>query len=364
MITENGIAIQNIYYMLSYAYTILQSDGYDNLKNEHFENTLELLSEILTKGISYEIKRGLGKEYNYVEENLSTLKGKIDISKSIKNQTFLHKKMICSYDEFSINTKFNQILKATITMLIKQNNLSLEKRKKLKKLIIYFSEVETVNVKSLDWKLRYNRNNKNYEMLVNVCKLIIDALIQSDEKGGLKLEKFLNEQELYNLYEKFVLEYYKKHLPKTIYYVGSKKIEWAEDNKDIEFLPNMQTDIYITNKNTNKRLIIDTKFYKSIMQSYYGAEKFHSNNLYQIFTYVKNESSNIGIDSDISGMLLYAKTNYEEPPKKKYNLNKNTIHIETLDLGQEFEYISNTLNSFINEWENNIILKETYKIDA
>lgn len=89
MITDNGINIQNIYYMLAYAFSVLKQDGYEKLASEEFDHTADLLSAILSKGISIQVKRGLGKEYIPVTEPLSTLRGKIDIAQSIKGQTIV-----------------------------------------------------------------------------------------------------------------------------------------------------------------------------------------------------------------------------------------------------------------------------------
>ena len=57
------IPIQNIYYMLSYAFQILNEQGYKNIATEQFNNTAELMAAILEKGIAIQLKRGLGKEY-------------------------------------------------------------------------------------------------------------------------------------------------------------------------------------------------------------------------------------------------------------------------------------------------------------
>lgn len=43
------IPIQNIYYMLSYAFQILTEQGYKNIATEKFENTAELMAAILAK---------------------------------------------------------------------------------------------------------------------------------------------------------------------------------------------------------------------------------------------------------------------------------------------------------------------------
>lgn len=87
------IPIQNIYYMLSYAFQILNEQGYKNIATEQFNNTAELMAAILEKGIVIQLKRGLGKEYISQTEALSSLRGKIDIAESIKTQSMLRKQL-------------------------------------------------------------------------------------------------------------------------------------------------------------------------------------------------------------------------------------------------------------------------------
>lgn len=94
------IPIQNIYYMLSYAFRVLNEQGYKDIATEEFDNTAELMAAILAKGISTQIKRGLGKEYISRIEAMSSLRGKLDISESIKTQTMLKRQIICIYDDF------------------------------------------------------------------------------------------------------------------------------------------------------------------------------------------------------------------------------------------------------------------------
>lgn len=69
------IPVQNIYYMLSYAFQALQAQNYKDLATEKFHNTAELCAAILDKGISVQLKRGLGRDYLSKSESLSTLQG-------------------------------------------------------------------------------------------------------------------------------------------------------------------------------------------------------------------------------------------------------------------------------------------------
>lgn len=64
------IPVQNIYYMLSYAFQALQAQNYKDLATEKFHNTAELCAAILDKGISVQLKRGLGKEIMCQNQNL------------------------------------------------------------------------------------------------------------------------------------------------------------------------------------------------------------------------------------------------------------------------------------------------------
>lgn len=331
------IRIKNIYYMLSYAFQILNEQGYKQVATEEFENVAELCSAILIKGISSQIKRGLGKEYVLHTKSLSTICGKIDISASIKEQSMLRKKIVCNFDEFSINAYMNRIIRTTMDVLIK-SDISKGRKKQLRKLLIYFLEVEPLNCESINWKLQFNRNNQTYQMLISICYLILKGLLQTNTDGSTKLMDFLDEQRMYRLYEKFILEYYKKEHKELE--VSASQIPWNTDDGYIEMLPVMQSDIIL--KKGKQTLIIDAKYYSHTTQKHYDVNTLHSGNLYQILTYVKNlDTHNTG---DVSGMLLYAKTDEIVLPNHTYSMSGNVISVKTLDLDCEFLDIKKQLD--------------------
>ena len=108
------IPVQNIYYMLAYAFQVLNENGYKDIATEQFDNVGELCATILAKGVSIQLKRGLGKEYIPQTEALSSLRGKIDIAESVKTQSMLRKQLVCAYDEFTVNSYMNRIIKSTM----------------------------------------------------------------------------------------------------------------------------------------------------------------------------------------------------------------------------------------------------------
>ena len=326
------IRIQNIYYMLSYAFQVLNEQGYKQIATEEFENVAELCSAILIKGVTSQIKRGLGKEYVEQTDSLASLRGKINISASVKGQTLLNKRMICSYDEFSVNSYMNRILRTTMETLIK-SNISKNRKKQIRKLLIYFAEVEPLERERINWKLQYNKNNQTYQMLISVCYLILKGLLQTTTDGNTKLMDFLDEQRMCRLYEKFILEYYRKEHKEIK--ASASQIPWDLDDGYSEMLPIMQSDIIL--KSVDKTLVIDAKYYAHTTQSQYSTNTLHSGNLYQIFTYVKNLDTNKS--GNVAGMLLYAKTDEIVLPNNDYKMGGNQISVKTLNLDCEFAEI-------------------------
>lgn len=338
------IKVKNIYYMLAYAFQILNEAGYEKAAAEDFDNINDLMASILSIGITSQVKRGLNRDYEVQTESLSCLRGKIDISASVKQQTMVMRKMVCNFDIFSENTLMNQILKTTSMLLIRSGDVHNARRRELKKLMLYFNNVDLINPLAINWtSLKYHRNNSTYKMLINICYLVIKGLLLTTETGTLKLGKYIDDQYMHRLYEKFVLEYYRKHYPRLK--ANPSFIDWNVDNGESDFLPQMKSDITLTYG--GKTMIIDTKYYGRTMQknSLYNKSSLISANLYQIFTYVKNRDKNNS--GNVSGVLLYAKTDEEITPDNDYSIGGNRISVKTLDLNADWAEIKEQLNAIV-----------------
>jgi 5-methylcytosine-specific restriction enzyme subunit McrC len=333
--------------MLAYAFQVLNEDSYKNISLENFEYVEDLLAAILAKGIANQTKRGLGREYISSEGILSSPRGKISISSSLKKQTLLKKQLFCEFDEFTENSYINRILKTVAMILISSDGVKQEQKKALKKDMLYFYNIETLNPHHIQWTgIKYHSNNLTYKMLINICYLVVNALLPTTHEGAPRLLQFKDDN-MYRLFEKFVLAYYRKHYPE--YKASSAQIDWNVDNGFTNLLPVMKTDI--TLEQNDKKLIIDTKYYSHILQknTLYDKVSIDSGNLYQIYTYVKNKD--IHRSGNVSGVLLYAKTDEEITPDDiSYLMDGNRISIKTLDLDKDFGGIRKQLDKVIEEW--------------
>lgn len=344
MTEDKGILIRNVYYMLAYAFQELRQNNYVEIEGENFDEIYDLFAEIMVRGISYQLKQGLYREYVGKNESLQTVRGKIDINGTISNRMRRSQQIACDYDELSENNIYNRILVTTVSILIKHSDVKKDKKSKLKKLMIFFQNVEPIDVHAIRWNaLRFDRNNRNYRMLLYICYFLINEWLLTTEEGNYKMREFSDEH-MERLFEKFVLEYYKKHHP--VAKAKAAQINWnvVDEVTDKSILPTMKTDILLSLG--ERTLIIDTKYYTTIMRQYYGREKIREAHLYQIRTYVNEYDKEH--KHNVDGMLLYAKTKEDKLDDSKIvHKDGYTLYIRTLDLNTDFETIKKRLDSFI-----------------
>ena len=346
MTNDKGILIKNIYYMLTYAFQILRQSNYDDIAAEDFENIHDMFAAILGKGVAQQLKHGLYREYVNKSDNLTTLRGKLDIPGTIKNKLQHRQKLFCDFDELSENNLMNQVIKTTMTLLIKQGNVKAENKSALKKDLLFFDSVDYVEPSTIKWdRIRYQRNNQSYRMLLNICRLVIDGLLLSTEQGMIKMATFIDDQRMSHLYEKFILEYFRYHHPELR--ANPDQVQWNLDDDNDMWLPNMITDITLKSKD-GRVLILDAKYYGHQMQSNFDVQTYRNANLYQIFTYVKNwDKDQTG---NVAGMLLYAKTSEEFQPANQFSMGGNKIAVGSLDLNLPFNEIAGQLEKIVTDY--------------
>ena len=331
--------------MLSYAFKELKHNNYEYISGENFDNIYDLFAEIISKGVSYLLKQGLHKEYVIKENTLPTLKGKLNLQGTIREKLAQRARLACEYDELTINNVYNKIIKTTVSYLIDKEDVRSDRKRTLKKLMIYFDPVEDISPSLIKWnRLRYDRNSRTYQMVHSLCYFVLQNMLLSTEVGNTKMAQFSDEH-INLLFQRFVIEYYRKHHPE--YKAAAKQIKWnfcENSTSSSSILPIMQSDITLTLG--DRTLIIDTKYYSENLQRHFGKLTLHSPNLYQIHTYVMNEDK--GHTGKVDGMLLYAKTIADVQPDGCFKTNDgNVIMVRTLDLSVDFSDITNRLEHLV-----------------
>ena len=347
MTEDKGIVIKNIFYMLSYAYQVLKQTNYEKIETESFEDIHDLFAAILSKAMFQQIKQGLHKEYISKTENLTALKGKLDINGSIRNRINNIQQLSCAYDELTENNIFNQIIKTTALYLMRHKDVKSENKTALRNALMGFEKVDSLDPHVIQWStISYHRNNQSYRMMLNLCYFVLNRYLLTTSEGKIKMQQFTDEH-MSALFEKFILNYYIKHhndlKPKSS--VVNWDIRESISEEAMDFLPKMKTDIHL--KKNGKTLIIDAKYYKNIWQRYdaESSRTIRNAHLNQIMNYVRNtDTEHTG---DVAGMLLYAQTGTRTYKLDYPNIGGNAYAIRTLDLNQDFKTIAKQLDGIV-----------------
>ena len=169
MTNDKGILIKNIYYMLSYAFQTLKQQDYEKVAAEEFDKIYDLFAAILAKGVARQLKQGLYREYVPVQDELSVMRGKLNMSDTVRLKAQCSRRLSCEYDNFSENNIYNQILKTTVMLLLRHTRVDQEYKSDLKKEMLFFSNVDTIDPTTIRWSaIRFQRNNNTYRMLISL----------------------------------------------------------------------------------------------------------------------------------------------------------------------------------------------------
>lgn len=341
------IPIENIYYLLCYAWNKLDEKERLNVSIDDKTELLDLFAKVLINATKMLLKIGIDKSYIDHTVELAGVKGKIQFSQTLKSNLLIKQRTICSFDDFSANIILNKILVTTIYKLTRTKGLDSQLKNELISLLRMLSDIEQITItNSLFKQIRLNRNNRFYGFVMNVCQIIYESTFPSEEHGKYKFSDFTRDDNKMNqLFEAFIRNFYKIEQQKFTT-VKKETIKWQFDNIDsgsFQYLPQMVTDI--TLENDIEKLIIDAKFYREPMTLYYDKAKIKSAHLYQLFSYLLNQQDGSLKTQNAKGILLYPTIETD------YNLNfkyyNHSIQIRTVNLNSNWRKISSRLKEII-----------------
>ncbi|MCY7352936.1 MAG: hypothetical protein LH606_20140 [Cytophagaceae bacterium] len=328
------IPIQNLYYLLCYAWDVVPERDYAYVDAEADSSLFDLLINTLINGVIIQAKNGFPQEYAEVLDAYPGVKGKINFNLTLLHELTRQGKTICAFDEFAPNQLYIGIIKTTLINSSRTGQLSVSLRKRSLHWIKRFADVNCVSLsKSLFYNQLQRVKSPHQRFLLHICQLIHENLLVNEQKGSYIFKDFWrDEKKMAILFEAFVRNFYR--IEQKLFTVRRETVYWQlrSSEFDCRLLPLMRTDI--TLENPERKLIIDTKFYAEIFQSYFNAQKLHSPHLYQLFAYLKNQSNK---DKRCGGILLYPTVS--QALSSIYSDTNLSIRIETINLNQPWQNI-------------------------
>ncbi len=248
--------------MLDVALGLDVSDGQSSTMARQNETLLDILIRIFTQRLLAEARRGLPRAYLAQEEDLPTLRGKLDIRRQFTVHAVRPDRLACRFDTLMADTPLLRIMKACV-VLLRRHARAIETSRNLDELRFLFADITDVRPENLPWaQVRIDRTNRRWETLFALAKLFLKREWQathhdSSAGQGITLLFAMND-----LFEAYVAALARKALlgtQWTVHSQGGRLPCLQEDREDGK--PRFQTkpDILIKDNGATV-VVIDTKW--------------------------------------------------------------------------------------------------------
>jgi 5-methylcytosine-specific restriction enzyme subunit McrC len=342
---SSPIPIQNLYYLFCYACNHLEEGKTLEVAGVDSPELADLFAKVLIGGLKRLKRRGVDRGYVPFEEELSVLRGRINLQGSMQLLLRRAPRIVCEFDELRHDILTNQILKATTLRLVNVIGIDKGLAHDLRLLSKLFDGVSERQLsKSLFRQVQIYRNNAFYDFLIRVCELIYESTLP--ERGGanyLFSDILRDEKKMAYVFQDFVRNFFR--LEQSEYNVTGLQLHWdaVGDEEQLKMLPLMNTDIQL--KKADRRIIIDTKFYSETLQLHKGKHSIHSINLYQLFSYLKNSEA-LGFPyNNAEGILLYPAVG--DKITFAADIQGHLVRVCTVNLDQPWQVIQSELLDII-----------------
>ena len=351
---KGEIPVRNAWYFLLYAWDMAAFRGGLRADVERSPTLLGLLSRVLLTSSRELLRRELGRAFAAREAPVEGVRGRIDFARSLKRLDFEAGRASCKFSELEIDTPRNRILRSTMGSLARDprvDHTAASKAAELRQeLGTAVRAMEGVTIERITReafrRLQLGRNDRAYALPLSICALIHRLELPTEDEGDHALTALLRDEiTFHSLFERFVRNFWRTHLG-GLYAVKSEVLEWF-DELACPLAPAMRTDITLTGRAPPfRRLVVDTKYYtSSLSNGQYATARFHSNNLYQIYAYLRTQEHRSGSHRDAEGMLLYPTTTVDLDEMMK--VQGHRIRVATVNLAEPWPQIEARLLSLV-----------------
>jgi len=352
--TEYGIPIRNLWHMLLYAWNEVP------LKNDWVRMDIEsaptldaLLASVLMKLMQGRLRIGLGRNYVDKEQILQGIRGRIDFQHSLGQRTFERGEAVCEFQAYSASEPRNQIIRSTLAKLVQTGQFGPDAhranvlRHNLRRLTRDLDGIDLIELTpDIIHRQQLGRNDRDYRLMLAICGLILQRQLPTESAGRSGFPAIDRDAlVLYNVYERFVANFYRIHLQGWIV-TAQKRLEWHEKPVANQYLPSMVPDLVLQEKSSGRLLILDTKFTAhSLIENQWGKQVLDSSHLYQLYAYLRSQEHLSEGHRNASGILLYPVI--EERFSERVELQDHLMRIESIDLAASWQEIEGHLLDLI-----------------
>lgn len=180
---ERGTRV-NLFRMLARARQLdLHEAEAARLAEQHLD-ILEIYIRLFCDKLFAELHRGLVSRYERQTDDLPALRGKLLTGLQATLNAFHPERFRCEYDEFSVDTPLNRVLKAAVRRLRRVSRDG-DNARRLAELDFALEGASAVEASALEWhKLHFDRANRRYAALAEMARRILENRTQDVTAGA------------------------------------------------------------------------------------------------------------------------------------------------------------------------------------
>ena len=352
----SGIPVRNAWYLLLYAWEMAAWRNDWKAESETAPHLLGLLATILAHSSRRLLRHQLRRTFKRTSAPLHGIRGRIDFPMSLKRQSFDRGLANCIFPELSIDTLPNRIIRSTLSRLISEPAIhtdhpgaELALRHELRSLVRQMDGIRICAMTARDFaNLQLSRNDRDYALPIAICRLIHTLRLPLETAGDAMLVALLRDEiRFHRLFERFTRNFYRLHL--TSCRVDAEMLDWF-DELGSELVPAMYTDMTIVERAAPfRRFVVDTKYsISALAQNLYGERRFKSDNLYQIYSYLRTQEHLSDAHRHAGGLLLYPSNGYEV--QDAMLVQGHRIEVATVNLAKSWPDIEKRLLGLLPSW--------------
>jgi 5-methylcytosine-specific restriction enzyme subunit McrC len=224
------VPLRNLFGMWEYAYRLKSFHLLDDLyQSQSLQEFYEQLANILAKRILDRGRKGYYRAYLQQSEHLPYLRGNMDVRRLA--QSPWETKLYCHYQEHTPDIEENQILAWTLSVIARSGQVGERVApvvrcayRNLQGLVSLYPYRPEDCVGRL-----YNRLNEDYQPLHALSRFFLEQSGPQMEIGDRRMIPFL--VDMANLYELFVAEWLKAHLPTEYILKTQEQVDISKSGK-------------------------------------------------------------------------------------------------------------------------------------
>lgn len=265
---EQG-ALQNLVTMLCYAYDVRLIHPQESTLLTGRGGWLEILTGLFCRLLLRELQHGMERLYIETEAQSTALKGRWLIERQLARTPHLHHAFEVRYDDFSPDTRLNQVFLSVTNRLLGVSRL-LENRRLLTEIQNCLSAV-SVPLHIIPAELNtipFTRLNERFKPAFQLARLFIESMTQILQRGAAPLWAFVFDMN--KLFESFTANFLARHWREIAGHayrnitlqaqMAGESLVFLAQTAAGDSLFKLVPDLILRDKLHQPRLIIDTKY--------------------------------------------------------------------------------------------------------